>query len=71
MKKMFLAFFALVVSCFGFSVPSFAAAPDFSSVTSAVDFSTVVTGVLAVAALAAAVYVAIKGATMLIGMIRK
>ncbi|MCY1287096.1 hypothetical protein D9M68_947860 [compost metagenome] len=49
---------------------SMAAGPDFTSVTAAVDWSTVVTGVLAVAALVAAVYVAIRGAKMLIGMIR-
>lgn len=54
------------------SVPavSFAAGPDYSTVTAAVDFGSVVTGVLAIAALAAGVYVAVKGAKMVIGMIR-
>lgn len=47
-----------------------AAGPDFSSITSGVDWTTVVTGILAVAALAAAVYVAVRGAKMLLGMIK-
>lgn len=47
-----------------------AAGPDFSPITGAVDWGSVVTGILAVAALAAAVYVAVRGAKMLLGMIR-
>ena len=47
-----------------------AAGPDFSTITSAVDWGSVVTGIIAVAALAAAVYVAVRGAKMLLGMIR-
>ncbi|MFV3416364.1 hypothetical protein ACNFH8_29285 [Pseudomonas sp. NY15436] len=47
-----------------------AAGPDFSTITGAVDWGSVVTGILAVAALAAAVYVAVRGAKMLLGMIR-
>lgn len=47
-----------------------AAGPDFSGITSAVDWGSVVTGIIAVAALAAAVYVAVRGAKMLLGMIR-
>lgn len=47
-----------------------AAGPDFSAITSSVDWSTIVTGILAVAALAAAVYVAVRGAKMLLGMIK-
>lgn len=47
-----------------------AAGPDFSAITSGVDWSTVVTGILAVAALASAVYVAVRGAKMLLGMIK-
>lgn len=45
-------------------------APDFSSLTSGIDFSTVTTGVLAVAATLITVYVGIKGAKILIGMVR-
>lgn len=47
-----------------------AAGPDFSIITGAVDWGSVVTGILAVAALAAAVYVAVRGSKMLLGMIR-
>ncbi|MFM2466663.1 major capsid protein [Paraburkholderia sp. RL17-368-BIF-A] len=46
------------------------AAPDFSTLTSGIDFSTVTTGVLAVAATLITVYVGIKGAKILIGMVR-
>ncbi|VVD71702.1 phage-related membrane protein [Pandoraea eparura] len=45
-------------------------APDFSALTSGIDFSTVTTGVLAVAATLITVYVGIKGAKILIGMVR-
>lgn len=44
---------------------------DYSSLTSAVDFTTVGTGVLAVAAALAGIYVGIKGARMLVGFIRR
>lgn len=47
-----------------------AAGPDYTTITAAIDWGSVVTGVLAVAALVAAVYVAIRGAKMLLGMIR-
>lgn len=47
-----------------------AAGPDFSTLTSGIDFSTVTTGILAVAATLITVYVAIKGAKILIGMVR-
>lgn len=54
------------------SVPavSFAAGPDFTPITAGVDWGSVITGILAVAALAAGVYVAVRGAKMLLGMIR-
>lgn len=39
-----------------------ASAPDFTSVTSAIDFSTVITAILAVAGIMAGVYVAFRGA---------
>ncbi|RQN35678.1 major capsid protein [Paraburkholderia tropica] len=44
--------------------------PDFSTLTAGIDFSTVTTGVLAVAATLITVYVGIKGAKILIGMVR-
>lgn len=45
-------------------------APSFEGITSAVDFSTVATGVVAVAGLVAIVYVSISGAKKLLSMIR-
>ena len=44
--------------------------PDFSTLTSGIDFSSVTTGVLAVASTLIAVYVAIKGAKILMSMVR-
>lgn len=46
-----------------------AAAPDFSSLTGAVDWSSVSTAILAIAALLAAVLVVKKGARMVLSMI--
>lgn len=43
---------------------------SFAGVISAVDFSSVQSGVISVAALLAGVYVAIKGANILLGFIR-
>ncbi|MBW5465185.1 hypothetical protein GOY11_28905 [Pseudomonas aeruginosa] len=47
-----------------------AAGCDYSSLTSDVDFSTIATGVLAVAALLAAVYAVIKCARVVLGFLR-
>lgn len=44
--------------------------PDFSTLTSSIDFSTVVTGVMSVAAVMVGVYVAIKGAKIVLQMLR-
>lgn len=44
--------------------------PDLTPLTSVVDFGTVITAVLAIAGLLAGVYVAIKGAKIVIGMVR-
>lgn len=41
-----------------------------TAITGAVDFGTVVTGIGAIAAAVALVYISIKGAKMLLGMIR-
>ena len=43
---------------------------DFSSLTSSIDFSSVATGVLAVAALIAAVYAGIKGAKIILSFLK-
>ncbi|PHP78279.1 hypothetical protein HQ52_14445 [Pseudomonas aeruginosa] len=47
-----------------------AAGWDYSVLTSDVDFGTIATGVLAVAAMLAAVYPALKGARVVLGFLR-
>jgi Inovirus Coat protein B len=49
---------------------AFAAGPDITSLTSAVDFGTVTAGVLSVGALAVGLYLAIKGAKIVIRMVK-
>lgn len=49
---------------------AFAVAPDYSPISTAVDFSTVGTSIIAISALVAAVYVVAKGARMVIGAIK-
>lgn len=49
---------------------SHAAGWDYSTLTADVDFSTIAAGVLAVAALLAAVYAGIKGARVVLGFLR-
>lgn len=52
------------------SVQSFAAGPDLTSLTTAVDFGTVTTAILAVSASIIVVYIAWKGAKMVIGAVK-
>lgn len=49
---------------------AFAAGPDLSPLTTAVDFGTVTTAVLSIAGLIAVVYVAVKGAQIGLGMLK-
>jgi len=49
---------------------AFAAGPDMSNLTTAVDFGTVTTAVLAVAAALIVVYIAWKGAKLVVGAVR-
>ncbi|MBM5573656.1 hypothetical protein [Deefgea sp. CFH1-16] len=44
--------------------------PDLTALTSAVDFGTVITALLAIAGMLAGVYITIKGAKIVIGMIK-
>jgi hypothetical protein len=70
MKKALFARLA-VISAAATSGAAFAAAgPDLSSLTSSVDVGTTVTAVLAVAASLALLYMAIRGAKTVLGMIR-
>ena len=50
--------------------PAHAEAPDFSQLTSGVDFSSVITAVMAVGVVLMGVYVAIKGARIVLSMVR-
>ena len=49
---------------------SMAAGPDLTALTTAVDFGTTTTAVLAIAALLAAVFVAIRASKTVLGMIK-
>lgn len=64
-KKVGAGLLALVVSSVAMATP-----PDYSAITAAVDFSTVITGIVATMALLAAVYVAFKGGKLLIRAVR-
>ena len=67
-KKIVAAvFFTAAVSANAFAAD---AGWDYSSLTSSVDFSTISVGVLAVAALLAAVYAGIKGAKIVLAFLR-
>ncbi len=50
--------------------PAFAAGPDFSTLTAAVDFSSAVTAVMAVGAAVAIVYIAMRGVRAVLSAIR-
>lgn len=49
---------------------AYAAGPDYSTMTTGIDWATAITGALALGALLLALYGAIKGAKILIGMVR-
>jgi hypothetical protein len=68
MKNMFLFLLAVLLAMFG--VNAFAAAPDFSSLTSAVDYSTAISAILLVAAGIAGVAIVVYGIKLIIPMIR-
>lgn len=53
------------------AVPALAAPPDLTSLTDAVDFSTAGTAILAVGAALIVVYITIKAAMFVIGMIKR
>lgn len=70
MKKFLLVLIAAAMSLFGASAFAVVAPVDLTAVTAAVDFSTVISGVLLVAAALAGVYIAWKGAKMILTAIR-
>lgn len=62
---------ATAVTALAVSSQSFAAdAWDYSTITSGISFGSIMTGVLAVAALLAGVYAGIKGAKIVLGFLR-
>lgn len=67
MKKISTAL-ALLSSMVGGS--AFAAAPDYTILTSGIDFSTTITAVMAIALSLVGLYLAIKGSKIVIGMVR-
>lgn len=69
MKK-YAAVAAVSVTALAVSGQSNAAGWDYSTLTADVDFSTIGVGVLAVAAMLAAVYAGIKGAKVVLGFLR-
>jgi hypothetical protein len=60
-----------LVGAIAVSGSALAVGPDMSGLTSAVDFGTVTTAVLAIAGLLAVVYVAVKGASIGLAMLKK
>lgn len=48
-----------------------AAGPDLTAMTASIDFATVTTAVLGAGAALVLVYLAVKGVTLLIGMVRR
>ncbi|MCX7180909.1 MAG: hypothetical protein NTX56_19790 [Proteobacteria bacterium] len=71
-KEVVTGFVAGTATLLGLSAPkeSYAAGPDLTTVTAAVDFGTVTTAVLGVAAALIVVYIAWKGAKMVIAAVR-
>ena len=70
LKKSAAAKKALVLAAVFVSSVASAAGPDLTPLTTVVDFSTVITALLAISGLLAGVYVAIRGAKIVLGMIK-
>ena len=71
-KLKFVLFSALALCLSALGVPAFAAGtgPDLSPLTSSIDFSTVVTAIMAVAAAIIVVHIAWKGAKMVLAAVK-
>lgn len=69
MKQKMFKHLAVIAAVTGAGVAS-AAGPDLTAMTSAIDFGTVTTAVLSIAGLLAVVYVAIKGAKIVLSMVK-
>jgi len=66
----FLARAAVVSGGLVVAAPAFAAGPDFSALTAAIDFTSATTAILAVFGLLGTVYVAVKGGSFIMGVLR-
>lgn len=62
---------ALVAVSYGLVTGAHAAGPDFTALTGAIDFSTTTAAILAAAALVAVLYLAIRGARVILGFIKR
>ena len=70
-KNLFLVLFAMLAA---FAAPAFAQATGgspFDALTRAVTFTDVVAAIMAVAAILAAMYVTMRGVTLILGFIRR
>jgi hypothetical protein len=67
LKKLFAAAAVAVTAPAVFAAGE---APDYSSLTSSLDFSTVATGAMAIGAAVIGMYAAIKGVKIVIGMVK-
>ena len=70
MKQFTFKRLAVLAAAAAGSTMALAVGPDLTPLTSAIDFGTVITAVLAIAGLMAAVFVAIRGAKTVLGMIK-
>jgi Inovirus Coat protein B len=70
MKQFTFKRLAVLAAAAAGSTMALAAGPDLAPLTSAIDFGTVITAVLAIAGLLAAVFVAIRGAKTVLSMIK-
>jgi hypothetical protein len=71
MKKCIASFLASVFAFFGFVGSAFADSVDFSPLTDAIDFSGVTEAIMVSAGLLAGVYVVWKGASLILGALRR
>jgi hypothetical protein len=71
MKTKLLKMGGVVTSAVLMPLSAFAEAPDFTSLTSAIDFSTAVTAVLLVMAGLAGVYIVMAGGNLILSRLRR
>lgn len=72
MNKMtkFLGRMAVISGGVMVAVPAFAAGPDFSSLTSSIDFSSASASILAIFGLLGSVYVVMKGGSLIMSVLK-